>query len=276
MRDYLNKRQLCAVESAALNNPAAKIIVYSIKAEINKQLLNFYSNIRLLKIEFNEFIKKTPFEEWYKLNKNLLLNGPSWIEHTSDILRIVSLWKLGGYYSDLDTITLRSIQDLIHFNAFSFQNDSPLEVNNANMIFSRNNSLLFDLMQLMANNYNPNLWTGLGSIKINELIKIKCRKISIQQLIIPMANSHISTTPTKQCGLRLFSQQYFAPYNWNQWNLLFQSNQSLIISRFINAYSIHFYSKMSKNETSIKNSNSVYRFFAKLNCIPNSNSISGF
>ena len=77
MRDYLNKRQLCAVESAALNNPAAKIIVYSIKAEINKQLLNFYSNIRLLKIEFNEFIKKTPFEEWYKLNKNLLLNGPS-------------------------------------------------------------------------------------------------------------------------------------------------------------------------------------------------------
>ena len=67
MRDYLNKRQLCAVESAALNNPAAKIIVYSVKAEINKQLLDIYSNIRLLKIEFNEFIKKTPFEEWYKL-----------------------------------------------------------------------------------------------------------------------------------------------------------------------------------------------------------------
>ena len=268
-RNSFSERQMCAIESAALNNPAANILAYSVKAKLENKLLNMYSNIKQLKLEFNESIRNTPFEEWFTSNGQLLLNGTSRIEHSSDILRIVSLWKLGGYYSDLDTITLKSIQDLIVYNGFALQSDSPLEVTNANIIFSRNHPLLIDLMQLMIKNYNPDVWTGIGSIKIKELIRNKCGKnAKMEHLVVSMkklANSS-NTTSTKHCGLSLFSQKYFSPYNWQQVNLLFQRNESLIISRFIDAYSIHFFSKISGGITSFINSDSVYEFFAKTNC----------
>ena len=51
-REYFTERELCAVESAALNNPHAEIVVYSDKAKISQLLLDIYSNIKLYKFFF--------------------------------------------------------------------------------------------------------------------------------------------------------------------------------------------------------------------------------
>ena len=262
-REYFTERELCAVESAALNNPHAEIVVYSDKAKISQLLLDIYSNIKLYKLEFKEIIKNTVFDDWFKLNSQLLLNGPSPIEHTSDILRIVLLWKYGGYYADLDTISLKSIEQLLHLNGFSVQSDNPLQVNNANIIFSKNHPLLLDLMQLMVRNYDPNNWTGLGQHKIIELFRNKCSQ-SMDKLLI----EDLEKMDDKiiNCGLHLFSKKYFAPYNWFDWKVLFQRNHSVEIHRFINAFSIHFYSKKSEQETKLKDSDSIFEFYAKTNC----------
>jgi lactosylceramide 4-alpha-galactosyltransferase len=264
-REYFTERELCAVESAALNNPNGEIIVYSVKAKLNQLLLNLFSNVKLYKLDFDEIIKNTVFEQWFKLNSKLLLDGPSPIEHSSDILRIVLLWKLGGYYADLDTITLKSIEKLLLFNGFSVQSDNPLQVNNANIIFSKEHPLLLDLMQLMTRNYDPNNWTGLGQHRIIELLRNKCSE-SMDKLMIYAENLESNKSKTMSCGLHLFSQKFFAPYNWFDWKILFQRNQSLEIHRFINAYAIHFYSKKSEKETYLKNSNSIFEFYAKTNC----------
>ena len=40
------------------------------------------------------------------------------IAHLSDAVRLALLYKYGGFYSDTDTITLKSFSDLINYNGF--------------------------------------------------------------------------------------------------------------------------------------------------------------
>ena len=45
-RNYFSPRQICAIESAALNNPSAKINVYADSAKLHRKWLDKYQNIK--------------------------------------------------------------------------------------------------------------------------------------------------------------------------------------------------------------------------------------
>ena len=263
-RDFFSQRQLCAVESAALHNPNAIVKVYSINAKINEKILDKYSNIQLFKLDFTEIFKGTIFETWFVSNKIKLLNGPFYNEHASDILRIVLLWKFGGYYSDLDTITVRNIQPLLKYSGAALQEDNPIEINNAVLFFAKKNSFLFSLMKLMADNYNQHGWAENGQHKI-QLNANKICNVSLEKLVIDFENTNKIKT-SNNCSFNLFPSKYFVPVNWNEWDKLFKINQSLIISEYINVYSIHFFNKMSNNALINRGMNSVYEMFSKFNC----------
>lgn len=73
-------------------------------------------NIHLRYLNLIEFSKETPLEDF--MTEGLLYESKFPIEHTSDILRMLILYKYGGLYLDLDVITLVPF-NLINFDEFN-------------------------------------------------------------------------------------------------------------------------------------------------------------
>jgi hypothetical protein len=106
----INKREACAVASAANTNPDTTVyLLYtcsilgklSDSTEYVKQMLS-YPNIRIWKLVVADFIKGTPLENWDFRGK---VQSSKWpVVHASDVLRYTSLWKYGGTYLDLDFV----------------------------------------------------------------------------------------------------------------------------------------------------------------------------
>ena len=81
------------VLSPAKFSNASKLIV--------EQLLS-YENVRIRRIFMEDYVKKTPLEDWYASG---ILRASKWPKsHMSDILRYLTLWKFGGIYLDLDVV----------------------------------------------------------------------------------------------------------------------------------------------------------------------------
>ena len=99
-------KQMCAIESAALNNPAANVNVYYMNGLVDEALLALYPNIRPIKISIPQILEDTILRDWWNENARQVLRGHYAIGHISDMLRLVLLYKHGGFYSDLDTITI--------------------------------------------------------------------------------------------------------------------------------------------------------------------------
>jgi hypothetical protein len=126
-REVFSLRQLCAIESAAKHNLNSIINVYSAKAKINEKWLEKYPNIKIYRLDIDEIIKDTILENWFNSNKKKITKGEHYLSHLSDILRYALLYKNGGFYSDLDTITVKSIEKLLKYNAIILENDDPIQ-----------------------------------------------------------------------------------------------------------------------------------------------------
>jgi hypothetical protein len=109
----LHKRQVCAIESAAKMNPDYKVyLLYScpIHGRLDDssqyvRTLFTYPNVHLWKLDIKRHFSKTPLENW---NFEAAIKSSRWPrEHSSDVLRFLTLWKYGGTYLDLDFIILK-------------------------------------------------------------------------------------------------------------------------------------------------------------------------
>jgi lactosylceramide 4-alpha-galactosyltransferase len=162
-RDFFDLKQQCAIESAALNNPDANIFVYYMKGLISQELLHTYSNIKPIKINLLEIFRGTILADWWEKNGLEVLKGHYAIGHISDILRLVLLYKYGGFYSDLDTITIRSIEPLLKYNGVGYLLDVTSDsVGNGILVFSEKHPFLLKVMHDIIRNYDPTHWSGIG------------------------------------------------------------------------------------------------------------------
>ena len=106
----LNCRQACAVESAAKMNPEMTVyLLFFGSSHTSKRtsqlidtLLSHYSNVRVNRVFLLDYIKDTPLEHW--LTEDVLKSSNWPLIHTSDIMRLLTLWKFGGIYLDLDVV----------------------------------------------------------------------------------------------------------------------------------------------------------------------------
>lgn len=119
-RITLTSRQACAVESAALLNPNLRVYLLfsspgALKSENNrndrilKQLMS-YSNIRIKYLNFDRYLSGSPIEELYdelKIEASFYARS-----HASDVLRYLTLWRYGGIYMDLDTVLIKSLENI--------------------------------------------------------------------------------------------------------------------------------------------------------------------
>ncbi len=68
------------------------------------------------------------------------------------------------------------------------------------------------------------------------------------------------------CDILIMPQHYFYPYTWENITYLFKKNNEISIKQLIDTYSIHFYGKLSQHILTRPGDNSIYDYFAKLNC----------
>ena len=115
-RTELSFSQSCSIESAALHNPQRPIQLFFQPWQLlrkNKSMesgmidpssawfkvLNKYSNVQVIVIDDEElYFTNSPFEDWYRKGQ---------FNQMSQFIRILSLYKQGGMYLDLDVLTVK-------------------------------------------------------------------------------------------------------------------------------------------------------------------------
>lgn len=112
----IKSREACSIESAARANPNWQINVLftgpvATKKEkmIPMKILKHYQNVKFFRIHVTKFSKNTPLEQLLTKRKpNLLCR----IRHSSDVIKLISLYRWGGVYLDMDVIVMKSFDSL--------------------------------------------------------------------------------------------------------------------------------------------------------------------
>lgn len=107
----LNYRQACSIEAAARTNPNMAVNLFYLSpappSNLTRQLTQLllkYDNVQVSRIKLPEYIRNTPIEHWYSSG---ILAKSGWPNiHMSDFLRLLTLWKYGGIYLDLDVVVI--------------------------------------------------------------------------------------------------------------------------------------------------------------------------
>lgn len=115
----LDSRQACAIESAARANPNRDVFVlftspvgFREDATVSEpffRALQLYPNIYVRNLDLWNYTRGTPVHEWMQTDK--LFSSRYIVAHTSDLLRLVTMFKFGGIYLDLDVVVQKSFDD---------------------------------------------------------------------------------------------------------------------------------------------------------------------
>lgn len=86
-------------------------------------LVTTYPNVRFRHIDLKAYTHDTPFDEFVR--SGVMEKGRWPVEQYSDMLRILTLWKFGGIYMDLDVVSLKPMP-LINFIGAEYPGDTLL------------------------------------------------------------------------------------------------------------------------------------------------------
>lgn len=104
---------MCAIESAAHHNPNRTIFVLFASptdSKVSSVVLKSYANVHFLNVNLNKFVEKTPAKKFYQSGE--LFASNYLVEHMSDFLRLLVLYKCGGIYLDMDVVVQKNMDDL--------------------------------------------------------------------------------------------------------------------------------------------------------------------
>lgn len=118
-------------------------------------------------------------------------------------------------------------------------------------------------MQLLAESYNPKSWAAHGPTLLKKVIKTYC---SVSNIYSNLSEASQIRSVSTNCDISILPQTFFYPYSWENISELFKKDGCIDVKRLTDAYSIHFYGKLS-NQISIKpGENTIFEYFAKANC----------
>ncbi|XP_076285843.1 lactosylceramide 4-alpha-galactosyltransferase-like [Lasioglossum baleicum] len=256
----LNARQACAVESAAKMNPSMNIYLFFLSQsgisnrsqEMFNQLLT-YPNVKIRRIFAEEYVKKTPLEQWYKGD---VLKRSQWPRsHMSDILRYLTLWKFGGIYLDLDVVVTTSLVNLTNFAGAEGWDDIAAGVIGFDLTpFGRR---VADLcIQDLKANYRGNIWGNNGPGVITRTLQKLCSTKLVREM-----------TTTRCQGFKVFSPSTFYPIHFRKWRKYFETKDKNATMKMLeNSIAIHVWNKLSKSKPVHVNSNVPYAIIARQHC----------
>jgi hypothetical protein len=106
------------------------------------------------------YFRNSPLEQWYM--KGGWHKSPFRVEHMSDYIRIVSLHKEGGMFLDLDIVTMKPYDGYLFRNFTLIESSLNDQITNAVMHLDRGHRLIREIIDLLAEEYDPDEYTFHG------------------------------------------------------------------------------------------------------------------
>ncbi|KAF7285296.1 hypothetical protein GWI33_011425 [Rhynchophorus ferrugineus] len=240
-------RQACAVESGARANPNSDVyLLYASPGHIKEdgsesdrllQVLKSYQNVHIFHINVLNLIKDSPVEKLWKTGKIEQSLYP--LVHTSDIFRLLVLWKYGGIYMDLDVVVMKSLE-MFPENFIGAQ--SPDILANGVMSFDKNgkgHEFVDKCLKDLAENFDGQKWSHNGPLLVTRILKQLCQNASIHFTILAGQCDDISIVPPS----------VFYPVPWQKWDWYLDPDITDILLPYIKkeSYLVHVWNKYSRS-----------------------------
>ncbi|XP_072931651.1 lactosylceramide 4-alpha-galactosyltransferase-like [Epargyreus clarus] len=232
----LTSRQACAIESAArahhdwyihvlFSSPISKA---ALKDGSIKELQTF-KNVKLMRVNIKDYAVGTPLEEFVLEGS---LNKSEWrVEHTSDVLRYLTLYKWGGVYMDLDVVVARSIASLARNWA---ARESDQYVASGILAFSRDavgRNIADATVRDIGSNFRGDVWYNNGPGVISRVLKDIC------------STTDASVMSSATCnGFEVYGPQFFYPVSYDRSKVYFKAGDLDLQ----NVYVYHLWNHITK------------------------------
>lgn len=259
----LNARKACAIESAAFTNPHLKIfLLFSSESRFEalettpvlKAILS-YSNVFINFLNATQFSVESSMEDFFE--SNALSTSSFKIEHTSDALRLLVLWKYGGTYLDTDMIVRRKLDSLPSNLACRQSKD---EINNAFLRFS-NQKDGHELAELFITNFvlrfNGAIFPWNGPKLITRVVKDICGTNDVQNVIDKNSCQGFFTLDSPFCY----------EISYSEWNKLMEENfTEEVLQRVEQSITVHFWNHVTRDVKLSPSSKAPYIMLARQFC----------
>jgi lactosylceramide 4-alpha-galactosyltransferase len=218
------------------------------------EVINKYNNIQILYVDMSILFNNTILQSFYNSNK---LNTSKYKSvHTSDIIRIVTLYKYGGIYIDLDTLIIRNISNLTNFITFMYPDNTVLA--NGILGLEKNSSIALNIINNIDKNWNSDNWLQNGPILLNDAMREYC-------------GTFVTRMNSANCNnFIVFQHSIFFPIPYYNLKYFFTENEStetmLIIKNTKHLLGIHISNSIVANNTVFIGSKQPYSLLAQQYC----------
>lgn len=248
---------------AALANPHMKIFVSfvsrhkKLKVKLSPVVASIasYSNVRFNFLDLVEFSEGTPMEEF--IQNGQLLKSSFVVSHTSDVLRLLVLWKYGGTYLDTDMIVRKKL-DSVPANFAC--DDIANTVNGAilNFSHSENGQALAEKFMLeLVHNFNGTVWGSNGPLLLTRVLKKLCGTSRVTEMIAKQSCDGFHVLPKALCY----------PITGVSWAKFFNETLAERAMKTVDdAIVVHFWNNLSKKTQLPVNSTAAYAQLARIYC----------
>lgn len=215
-----------------------------------------YPNVNVLMLKLHEFVFDTPAEEF--IISNQLYNSLYPVEHTSDVFRLLLLWKYGGTYLDSDMIVRRQVDNL--GTNFACVDGEEGIVANAFLNFDLiDGSRLVEIfMHDQMENYIPSEWGHNGPKSLTRVLSQLCQTNSTNEMI-----------SRQNCdGFHVIPRKFCFPIMANHYEKIFNETftKSLLQKISSNTVTIHMWNGLTKQFKTRASDRNLYTTLAKHHC----------
>lgn len=259
----LNSRQSCAVESAAFKNPTFDVFVlfasptFYPEKNTSPEILSLlrYPNVFFRNNNLWNYTKDSPAEKWFK--SEVLFRSHFVTAHISDFLRLMTLWRWGGIYMDLDVVVKESFEAIpLNFAGA----ESEQLVANGVMSFESvgfGHYIVDLILQRFVADFRGDVWAHNGPSRITEVLMNDICKTNNTRLM----------TYEKCHGFQVFPTDKFYAIHYSNWRFFFEErflNTSLSLTK--DSLLIHVWNKMSSDMKFKVGTQAAYGVYAERFC----------
>lgn len=179
------------------------------------------------------------------------------MEHTSDLLRILSLYRYGGIYLDLDVVVQRTME-FIPLNYLGAHDNITL----GNAVIGttpRGQGHIFGKRLLLdfQRRYFPTEYVGNGPSLVTRVLSGFCNLKTVDDMI---AKSHF-------CGFKVFNSTAFYPIDSSRYTMYMDPKYLNDVMNYTkDSYLVHFWNKADLTKRIRLKDGSAYSKIAQKNC----------
>ncbi|XP_064535250.1 lactosylceramide 4-alpha-galactosyltransferase-like isoform X2 [Drosophila montana] len=244
----LTARQACAIESAALHNPTFEVFVlfagptyryYENSSQHQQPIIDAilsYTNVKLRQLNLKRFATGTPIEDWVKYGH--LFSSSFLINHISDLLRFISLYRFGGIYLDMDVVVLRSMEDM-PLNYAGAESDTHVASGVMSMApHGFGHEFAESCLRDFQKHFDGGAWANNGPGVITRVVQKVCRTKNITLMM---------EDENRCLGFKVFDRNAFYAVPWEDWRHFFDPNLvKQTLARTKDSYLVHMWNDVSK------------------------------